>query len=44
MFGVKCSNQPISGKFAEDFVKNLLASKQQSQVETKETNFEIVCD
>ena len=44
MFGVKCSNQPISGRFAEEFVRNLLASRQQSKVETKETDFEIVSD
>ena len=44
MFGVKCSNQPISGRFAEEFIRNLLASRQQSNEETKETDFEIVCD
>ena len=29
MFGVKSSNQPISGQFAEDFVKNLIEARKQ---------------
>lgn len=44
MFGVKCSNQPISGRFAEEFVKNLLEARQHSHVSTQETDFEIVCE
>lgn len=35
MFGVKSSNQPISGQFAEDFVKNLLETRKQPRKDAK---------
>lgn len=43
MFGVKCSNQPITGKFAEEFVRHLLEAKQEPQEEINDSSFEIVC-
>ena len=44
MFGVKCSNQPISGKFAEEFVKNLLEAQKQPKQDAKEMVHNIVLD
>ena len=44
MFGVKSSNQPISGHFAEDFVRNLLAAQKQPQRETRVMAHNIVID
>lgn len=44
MFGVKSSNQPISGKFAEEFCKNLLKAKKQSNQEVNEMSHNIICD
>lgn len=44
MFGVKSSNQPISGQFAEDFVKNLLEARKQPRQDAKEMSHVIICD
>jgi len=44
MFGVKSSNQPISGKFAEDFVKNLLEAQKQPKQETRVMSHNIIID
>lgn len=44
MFGVKSSNQPISGQFAEEFVKNLLESQKQPKTDVKEMSHIIICD
>ena len=44
MFGVKSSNQPISGQFAEEFVKNLLESQKQPKTDVKEMSHIINCD
>ena len=44
MFGVKSSNQPISGQFAEDFVKNLLEARKQPRQDVKEMSHVITCD
>ena len=44
MFGVKCSNQPISGKFAEEFVRNLLEAQKQPKQDAKEMVHNIVLD
>ena len=44
MFGVKSSNQPITGKFAEEFVRNLLEAKKQPKRDEKEMTHIIVCD
>ena len=44
MFGVKSSNQPISGQFAEDFVKNLLDARKQPKQDAREMSHVIICD
>ena len=44
MFGVKSSNQPISGQFAEEFCKNLLESQKNSNQEESEMTHNIICD
>jgi len=44
MFGVKSSNQPISGQFAEDFVKNLLDARKQPKQDAREKSHVIICD
>ena len=44
MFGVKSSNQPISGQFAEEFCKNLLEAKQNSNQKESEMTHNIICD
>jgi hypothetical protein len=44
MFGVKSSNKPISGQFAEDFVKNLLDARKQPKKEAREMSHVIICD
>lgn len=44
MFGVKCSNQPISGRFAEDFVRNLLEAQKQPKQDANEMVHNIVLD
>lgn len=44
MFGVKSSNQPISGQFAEDFVKNLLETRKQPRKDAKKMSHVIICD
>jgi len=44
MFGVKSSNQPISGQFAEDFVKNLLEAIRHPQKDAEEMSHIIICD
>ncbi len=44
MFGVKSSNQPISGKFAEEFVRNLLEAQKQPKKDVNETVHNIVMD
>ena len=44
MFGVRSSNQPITGKFAEEFIRHLLDAKKQHKEEEMNESFEIVCD
>lgn len=44
MFGVKSSNQPISGQFAEEFCRNLLDTRKQPNQDVKETTHVIICD
>ena len=44
MFGVQCSNQPISGNFAEEFVRNLLEAQKQPKQDAKEMVHNIVLD
>ena len=44
MFGVKSSNQPITGKFAEEFVKNLLEARKHPKQDVKKMSHTIVCD
>ena len=44
MFGVKSSNQPITGKFAEEFVRHLLETQKQQKEEEMDEPFEIVCE
>ena len=43
MFGVRSSNQPITGKFAEEFIRHLLEAQEQPK-ETMDDSFEIVCN
>ena len=44
MFGVKCSNQPITGQFAEEFVRNLLEARKQPKQDVKKMSHVIVCE
>lgn len=44
MFGVKCSNQPITGKFAEEFVRNLLEAQKHPKEELDDQSIEIICE
>ena len=44
MFGVKSSNQPISGQFAEDFCRNLLESRKQPRQDVREMSHIIIFD
>ena len=44
MFGVKSSNQPISGQFAEDFCRNLLQVREQQGQGVNEMSHNIICD
>ena len=44
MFGVKCSNQPISGRFAEGYVRNLLEAQKKPKQDAKEMVHNIVID
>ena len=44
MFGVKSSNLPISGQFAEEFCRNLLEAKKNSNQEKSEMTHNIICD
>ena len=44
MFGVKSSNQPIRGQFAEEFIRNLLESRKQPGQDVKEMSHIIICD
>ena len=44
MFGVKSSNQPITGKFAEEFIRNLLESQNQPKQEAKAMYHNIIID
>ena len=44
MFGVRSSNQPISGQFAEDFVRNLLEAQEQPRQEARKMTHNIVID
>ena len=42
MFGVKSSNQPITGKFAEEFIRHLLEAQKQPKRETRVTTHNII--
>lgn len=44
MFGVKSSNQPISGQFAEEFCKHLMEMKEQTNQDATEMLHNIICD
>lgn len=44
MFGVRSSNQPITGKFAEEFIRHLLEAQKQHKEEEMNEPFEIVCN
>jgi len=44
MFGVKSSNQPITGKFAEEFIRNLLESQTHPKQEAKAMYHNIIID
>ena len=44
MFGVKSSNKPISGQFAEGFCQNLLQAKEPLQQDVEAMSHTIVCD
>ena len=44
MFGVKTSNQPIRGTFAEELMRNLLEAKKQPTQDVKEMSHVIICD
>ncbi len=44
MFGVKSSNQPITGKFAEEFIHNLLEAQKHPRQEVKTMSHNIIID
>ena len=44
MFGVKSSNQPISGQFAEKFCEKLMEMKKQTTKETTNMSHNIICE
>lgn len=44
MFGVKSSNQPISGQFAEEFCRNLLQARNQQGQDVHEMSHTIIFD
>ncbi len=44
MFGVKSTNQPIKGEFAEQFCENLLNAQKQEKKEEDQMSYTIVCD
>ena len=44
MFGVKSSNQPISGQFAEDFCRNLIEARKHSRKDARKMSHVIICD
>lgn len=44
MFGVKSSNKPISGQFAEEFCKHLMEMKEQTNQDATEMLHNIICD
>ena len=44
MFGVKSSNQPISGQFAEKFCKKLIEMKKQTTKEATNMSHNIICE
>ena len=43
MFGVKSSNQPISGQFAEEFCKHLIEMKEQVDQHATKMSHNIIC-
>ncbi len=44
MFGVKSSNQPISGQFAEEFCKNILEAQEEPKQDVEKMSHIIICD
>lgn len=44
MFGVKSSNQPISGQFAEKFCEKLIEMKKQTTKEATNMSHNIICE
>ena len=44
MFGVRSSNQPITGKFAEEFIRHLLEAQKQPRQETEVMTHNIIID